>query len=140
MSKTTRNTATIVPIFTGGSEAIEIEVDGDERRVAPRRRVLKGAQAAFNDRHCSIPCVVKNISDTGARVRSDNVANIPDTFDLIIDLDGLEARCEVVWRKDMEVGVRFVGSPQQSSPKRHQIVNALAPASKPSLRRQQSED
>ena len=138
MSKTTRTSAAIVPIFSGGSEAIEI--DSDERRIAPRRRVLKGAQAAFNDRHCSIPCIVKNISETGARVRSEHVPSIPDTFDLIIDLDGLEARCEVVWRKDKELGVRFVGSPQKSSPKRHQVVNALAPDSKPSLRRRQSED
>ncbi|MGI9424789.1 MAG: PilZ domain-containing protein [Hyphomicrobiaceae bacterium] len=137
MSKSSQASAIIVPIFSHGSEAIAI--DSDEQRAAPRRRVLKGAQAAFNDRHCSIPCVVKNISATGARVSSDLVPDIPDTFDLIIDLDGLEARCEVVWRKDKEVGVRFVGAPRKSSPRRHQVVDALVPSSKPSLRKRQSD-
>lgn len=99
----------------------------EDRRLAPRRRVLKGAHAAYNDRYCSIPCAVRDISATGARIRSEGSVNIPDTFDLIIDLDGLEAACEVVWRKGSDIGVRFIGAPRRTTPTRRQAIEMSEP-------------
>jgi len=106
-----------------------------DRRAAPRRRVLKGATATFQDRHCSIPCMVRDISTSGARIKSTHCANIPDSFELIIDLDGMEVKCEVVWRRANEMGVRFVDRPAKVPPKRSQVVHAVAVGAKPTLRR-----
>ena len=61
--------------------------------------------------------------------------NVPNTFELIVELDGLEASCEVVWRKDREIGVRFLSAPRAVTPTRTQVVKALAPEQKPTLRR-----
>ena len=59
-----------------------------EKRRGPRRRVLKGAIVAYNDRRSTISCSVRDISDTGARVRVDGSMSAPDTFLLVIELDG----------------------------------------------------
>ncbi len=107
----------------------------EDKRRAPRRRVLKGAIIAYNDRRSTIPCTVRDLSDTGARLRADGSINAPDTFLLIIELDGIEADCKVVWRKSPDLAVTFVSPPRKVPAKRAQIIAALIPEPKPSLRR-----
>ena len=107
----------------------------DRARNAPRRRVLKSGIIAFNDRFSALPCTVRNLSSTGAHLRVEGTTNVPNTFELIIELDGLEAQCEVAWRKDNEIGVKFSATPHMVTPKRSQVVNALVRQQAPSLRR-----
>ena len=109
--------------------------DPSEKRGAPRRRVLKAGIMAYCDRHCTLPCTVRDISATGARLRSDSAVNAPDRFELIIELDGLEAECEVVWRKGDDMGVRFLSAPRKAAARRHQVIDAVTPERSPSLRR-----
>jgi len=104
-------------------------------RQAARRRVLKSGVIAFNDRFSALPCVVRDLSPCGAHLRVEGTTNVPNTFELLIELDGLEAQCEVAWRKDKGIGVRFTSAPRMVTPRRSQIVNALAPQQAPSLRR-----
>lgn len=122
----------IIHLASAAAAATESVTD---RRRAPRRRVLKGAVAAFNDRHCTIPCTVRDLSATGARLKCDGSVNIPDTFELIVELDGTEADCEVVWRKANEVGVRFRGAPRRLTPRRQQIIELSVPDRSLTLRR-----
>jgi hypothetical protein len=107
----------------------------DDKRRAPRRRILKGAIIAYNDRRSTLPCTVRDISETGARVRTESSINAPDTFVLIIELDGLEADCKVVWRKSPELAVTFLAPPRKVSPRRSQVVSLIIPEAKRSLRR-----
>jgi hypothetical protein len=107
-----------------------------ERRQSPRRRVLKGGVVAFNDRFVTLPCTVRDLSDGGARLRIEGSINAPDTFELIIEIDGLEASCEVVSRRGNEVSVRFTAPPRMLPPRRIQVVNPIAvAATQPSLRK-----
>ncbi len=57
-------------------------------------------------------------------MRIDGSVSAPDTFELIVELDGLEASCQVVWRRALEIGVRFISEPRMVAPKRVQIVAA----------------
>jgi hypothetical protein len=129
------------------STVVQFHVQGNtvaksdgEHRAAQRRRVLKAGLVAYNDRHSTLSCTVRDISATGARVRVEGSVSAPDTFDLIIQIDGLEASCQVVWRNGSEVGVRFLAAPRMVAAKRQQVINALAPAEKPSLRRKPKPD
>jgi PilZ domain len=128
-----RPVGTIVQ-FRSTSSALLKQEPGDNRG-SPRRRVLKAGIAASNDRHLTAACTVRDISDTGARLRLESSLGVPDTFELIIETDGFEADCEVVWRSKNEVGVRFLGAPRRVATKRAQIVTPLVPASTQSLRR-----
>ena len=107
----------------------------DDLRVAPRRRMLKAGVVAYNDRHVTIPCLVRDISATGARLRIETSVTAPDTFDLIIELDGMEAGCQVVWRKGADIGVKFLAAPRTVSARRVQVISPLVPTQPPSLRR-----
>ena len=106
-----------------------------EQRRDPRRRVLKGATVAYNNRHCTISCMIRDISSGGARLSATSSVDIPDTFELIVELDGIEAECEVVWRYGKDIGVRFLSPLRHSAPKRDQVIAAARPQEKVSLRR-----
>lgn len=107
----------------------------DERRDGKRNRMLKGGIIAFGARHATLPCVLRDLSDTGARLQVAQGSSVPDTFELIVELDGLEAQCQVVWRKPAEVGVTFLETPKHSAPKRVQIVGVSTPLPRSTLRR-----
>jgi hypothetical protein len=129
-----QNTGTVVHLHTAGNTALAPQV-ADDARIAPRRRMLKAAKIAYNDRHVTINCMVRDISATGAKLRVEGSVTAPDTFELLIPLDGLEANCQVVWRSGTDVGVKFLGAPRTVAAKRAQIVNPLVPAAAPTLRR-----
>ena len=121
---------------SGADQNPPSDKSGPERRGGGRRRVLKAGIIAFNNRHSTMPCAVRNLSDTGAQLRMPASLSPPDTFDLIIELDGIEANCTVVWRRGDDVGVHFTSPPRLTAPRRAQVVAPVVPPKTPSLRRQ----
>lgn len=109
-----------------------------ESRDSQRIKVFKGGTIAYSGRQITWPCVVRNISQTGALIQSANAALIPDTFDLIVDLDGLNVECEVAWRSDTKVGVQFLETPNYQTPARAQVVEISEKQPTVSLRRQRT--
>src|SRR5438093_9009134 len=99
-----------------------------EKRKGLRRRVLKGGIIAFNDRHSTLKCTVRDLSASGARLRVEGSVTAPDRFVLIIELDGIEADCEVVRRKAAELGVKFTSPPRTVKAMRVQIINPVTKA------------
>lgn len=53
-----------------------------------------------------MPCVIRNLSDTGAKIEVSSVARVPRTFDLVVDRVRPQS-CVVVWRAVKELGVQF---------------------------------
>lgn len=78
----------------------------DESRAAPRRRVLKGGRIVINDGFSTFHCTVRNLSDTGARLKVAGIVGIPDRFQLVMD-DGRNFACAAVWKTEFEIGVQF---------------------------------
>lgn len=78
----------------------------EEHRTAPRQRVLKGGRIVINDGFSTFQCTVRNLSDTGARVKVASIVGIPDSFELAMD-DGRKFACTVVWKTATELGVKF---------------------------------
>ena len=81
----------------------------DERRIEPRRRILKTGRLAFNHRQSVIECLVRNFSTAGACLEVVSQAGIPPTFDLEIDGEAAQRHCSVAWRSDNKIGVKFHG-------------------------------
>jgi PilZ domain len=128
-------TSAVIPVDAPSGTAAPAAQAQDGPRKATRRRVLKSGVIAFNDRFSALPCTVRNLSSTGAQLRVDGTLSVPNTFELLIELDGLEAQCEVVWRRDKEIGVRFASLPRTGPPKRTQSVNPLTSRQASPLRR-----
>jgi hypothetical protein len=62
-----------------------------------------------------VECRVADISDSGAKVTVPDGLKLDGEFKLFLTQDGAVSRtCEVVWRKDCEVGLRFTHRPTQS--------------------------
>ncbi|MGI9421854.1 MAG: response regulator [Hyphomicrobiaceae bacterium] len=111
-----------------------MQVNSDGRSEA-RQRLYKGGEVSYSARQVTLPCVIRNISSSGARLQVKHIDRVPDTFELLIELDGFEAECKTVWRNADQVGVQFMAAPSHVAPRRAQIVSATAPTAKPSLRR-----
>ena len=55
------------------------------------------------------PCVVQNMSSTGAKITIDDPNMLPAKLRLAFTRDSRTGRpCEVVWRRGKSVGVKFV--------------------------------
>jgi hypothetical protein len=55
------------------------------------------------------PCVVQDISSTGAKITADNASALPGTLRLAFARDAKTGRnCQVVWRRGNSIGVRFI--------------------------------
>jgi len=77
----------------------------DEKRAAPRHRVLKHGTIAFGGG--GVDCTVRNISATGARVDVESPVGLPDKFLLVIETDQFLRRGHTVWASDHKLGIAF---------------------------------
>lgn len=64
------------------------------------------AVIVFNGGKTQVPCIIRNLSDGGAKLEVDSVRNIPQTFDLLIPRHRPH-HCRVAWRALKELGVAF---------------------------------
>ncbi len=78
----------------------------DERRRSRRTRTLKAGQILCPEGQ-RLDCTVLDISDGGAKVRLPDNATCPAHFTLRLTT-GRSYRCELAWRGDSELGVRFL--------------------------------
>lgn len=79
----------------------------NERRQATRHKSFLRGCIYFNNRRTAIDCLIRDISDTGARLRFSDSISIPDSFELHIPQKSQTLRVSVRWRHGMDVGVAF---------------------------------
>ncbi len=101
--------AKITSGFTAPDPAVTKAADdktphGNNRR-AKRRDVKRAAKISFAKK--SMTCMVRNVSATGAAIEAANLAEIPDSFKLVLEMETAARRCAVVWRKNNQIGVAF---------------------------------
>ncbi len=78
-------------------------------RGAKRTRRRNAAWIALGHGGTQIPCVLWDISDTGARLAAPRSKSLPIAFNLLLNKEGSARRvCRVVWRNDSQMGVQFV--------------------------------
>jgi hypothetical protein len=87
-----------------------IGLDGQifaDRRGAVRRRVLKGARLSFNRGYAVFDCVVRNMSENGARLNFGDASAVPSRFELTITGEDGPRNAVVRWRSMTALGVTF---------------------------------
>ena len=79
-----------------------------ELREVLRHRTYKAARIGFGGGRAVINCVVRNLSDTGACLGVESPIGIPDRFNLVFDSGEASRTCQLIWRKDKKIGVKFL--------------------------------
>ena len=82
---------------------------------APRIRTMLGAQLIYANGRMSAAATIRNLSDTGAKIALDAAVPLPQEFELSIPQKGQRIRARLVWRNGMEIGVAFLGAPDEAS-------------------------
>jgi hypothetical protein len=75
---------------------------------APRRRTLLSGKIVYNESRSVQNCTVRDMSTTGAKLVFGIVPNCPRVIDLMMH-NGVVRHCEVVYRRETTMGVRFLG-------------------------------
>lgn len=78
-----------------------------ERRQHQRMRTFKGGKVIFGKRLCTYDCVVRDRSETGARLQIVAPEFVPNSFFLNIPKDGYERAAIVKHRSGSEIGVEL---------------------------------
>ena len=79
-----------------------------ERRLTPRRNTYIEALIVFDGGRRYAACIIRDLSDGGAKLELDKAIGIPNSFDLIAPGHRPHS-CRVAWRALREIGVQFVG-------------------------------
>jgi hypothetical protein len=90
-----------------------------EKRRQRRGRVLKEGRIVLNDSSTAlIDCIIRDRSESGAKLRVPAPTALPKTFGLLCVTEGLVYPAEVMWRRGDDLGVAFVGDPSRAPPRK----------------------
>lgn len=98
---------------------------GSERRWALRKSGIISGLLISDRLQGTVGCIVRDVSATGAKIQIQQgrgsvvvtPSSMPDTFFLVMEHEVIEVACEIAWRGQHDVGVRFI-SPMKHLPKR----------------------
>ena len=79
----------------------------DERRTLTRQKSFLQGRIYFNNRRSSIDCLVRDYSETGARLKLSETITVPESMELYIPNREEIHRARVEWRNGNEMGVSF---------------------------------
>jgi hypothetical protein len=80
---------------------------GANKRKKTRTPAFLGGTITYNRDRWSASCIVKNISEDGAKISGRNLPVLPDRFDLSIPQKRMKYRVQVRWRISDQIGVAF---------------------------------
>jgi PilZ domain len=78
-----------------------------ERRSDSRQKSFLQGRIFFNNRRTSVDCLVRDISEHGARLNFSCMTATPDVVELYIPNKNETYRAKVQWRNGNEIGVGF---------------------------------
>ena len=79
------------------------------RRNIQRQPSFLGGTIIYNRQRWSTPCIVKNLSHTGAKLTAKNMPVLPDSFELHVPQKHATYTVRLKWRAGDVVGVEIDG-------------------------------
>ena len=97
-----------------------VKATAGEGRFAPRRNSQIPALIYFDGTVTSVPCLIKDMSTTGAKLELKNGWDNPfrssasdmDRIRLVVRMDRVMYDCKIIRRGDTELGVKFIAAPK----------------------------
>jgi hypothetical protein len=82
---------------------------GATKKREARRSLQQSGWITLDGGFAARPCVVQDMSATGAKITVDDSNSLPGRLRLAFSRDARTGRnCEVVWRRGKSAGVKFV--------------------------------
>jgi hypothetical protein len=81
-----------------------------ERRKSARQKSFLRGRILFNNRQSGFDCLIRDLSDDGARLIFSDTAGVPEVVELYIPHKEQTLRAHVQWRSAGEVGIAFAAS------------------------------
>jgi PilZ domain len=78
-----------------------------ERRGSIRQKSFLRGCVYFNKRRSAVDCLIRDISDDGARIVFSEAVSVPDVLELYIPQKEQTLRARVQWRHGDEIGLAF---------------------------------
>jgi len=75
-----------------------------ERRALARHKTFIKGRIYFNNRLSSMDCIVRDVTDVGARLEASESVALPDAFELYLPTKDEHFRAQVEWRKGNHLG------------------------------------
>ncbi|MEP7172020.1 MAG: PilZ domain-containing protein [Aestuariivirga sp.] len=85
------------------------------RRKYRRHRVLKEGKITNSEMHCLANVVIRDLSESGARLQLPESQALPDDFSLYIVAERLLYPAVARWREEKALGIQFVGEPRTTA-------------------------
>jgi hypothetical protein len=82
-------------------------MEASDRRRHRRREAAFRARIVFCNGSTAVPCLVQNISSSGAKLALVTAVDLPWHFELEIPQLALKVEARVVWRRAEQCGVTF---------------------------------
>jgi hypothetical protein len=90
---------------------VEAQIAGMPKRLKPFQREVRRSRnltaLIFTDGAKTTECHVQDVSNHGAKVVVEMPSLVPNQFELAFSLSNNRRRCEVIWRRNKVLGVKF---------------------------------
>jgi hypothetical protein len=98
----------------------------DERRTSRRQKSFLRGVVYFNKRRTEMACMVRDLSEDGARIVLSQTIPIPDVIELQIPQREEMVAARVQWRRADEIGLAFAKADDAASPRENQLIKRVA--------------
>nr|WP_319386610.1 PilZ domain-containing protein [uncultured Roseibium sp.] len=113
-----------MPDTENAAQSPSDEFDTEQNERARRSRALKKGKLIFNRGLRSIPCIVRNLSESGAKLEFEQAYLLPQEFVLQIDLEDFEVTCQRRWEDGLRCGVEFISGKRAVGQMRSQTLKS----------------
>ena len=102
------------------------EDETDERRTSRRHKSFLRGVVYFDKRRSVTACLVRDLSEEGARIVLSQTITIPDVIELQIPQREQTVSARVQWRRADEVGLSFCKPETATTPREDQLIKRIA--------------
>jgi hypothetical protein len=88
-------------------EQTESRIAMIERRALVRHKTFIKGRIYFNNRLSSVDCIVRDMTENGARLQVPESVAVPDVFEIYLPNKDEQFRAQVQWRKSDQIGASW---------------------------------
>jgi hypothetical protein len=96
----------------------------ERRRVTRQKSFLRGC-IYFDKRRGALDCLIRDISDLGARIIFSENVTVPDSVELHIPQRHKTLRAQVQWRRGDEIGLSFPDTERIGPPGTEELMERI---------------